>query len=350
MKKNYLIELWRFVASFIIASYHISFIFHTGWIFVEFFFMISGFFAFKHCMKKNKDTESENFPIIYTLKKLIKILPYSSIAIILMYIRQVSEFNLSLKESIKFGFYTFENLFLVNGTGMIPKTFMINDIYGISYMSVPPLWYLSVLVVALPIMIYLVQGLYRKLGLGLVGLFPCLIYGYIIMKDGTINGWHEKSGFYIILCLRGLAGLLLGGLIYYLSDALLGIQKEKEANNKNVLEWVLFIVEIGTFIGVIFISTLMKSEFEFLAVLLLVISLSITFSGITVTSNISGRLLKYLGKMSLPIYCIHPVVHYCMGGDDKVKFYIITFLAALFILLMVEGVNVCVGKRNTKKI
>lgn len=301
-------------------------------------------------MRQNKDIESENFPIMYTLKKLIRILPYSSIAIILMYNRQVKEFNLSFKESIKFGLYTFENLLLVNGTGVIPKTFMINEAYGINFMSVPPLWYLSVLVVALPIMLYLVQGLYKKLGLGLVGLLPCLIYGYIIMKDGTINGWHEQRGFYFILCMRGLAGLLLGGLIYCLSDRLHTIQKEKESNNKKIVEKILLLVEIGTFIGVILLSTLVKLEFEFLAVLLLVISLSITFSGVTVTSKIPGGILKYIGKMSLPIYCIHPVVHYCPGGDNIVIFYIIIFFAALFILLVIDGVTVYVEKRNIKNI
>ena len=46
-KKNNMVELCRFLACYVIFSYHAGGRFTTGWIFVEFFFMLSGYFAIK---------------------------------------------------------------------------------------------------------------------------------------------------------------------------------------------------------------------------------------------------------------------------------------------------------------
>ena len=46
--KNYYIELCRFLACMAIFSYHASWHLVGGWIFVEFFFMLTGFFMVKH--------------------------------------------------------------------------------------------------------------------------------------------------------------------------------------------------------------------------------------------------------------------------------------------------------------
>lgn len=317
----------------IIASYHIDYIFHTGWIFVEFFFMISGYFAFKHYISGKEVAEPEHFPVIYAVKKLLKILPYSSIAIILMFLKQTIEHNLSFREGARFAIYTLENLFLINGTGVIPKEFPISDNFTATYMPIGSLWYLTVLIVAIPIMLYLVRGTYKKLGLGLVGLLPFMIYGYIIMHDGSINGWHEGMGFYFTLCMRGLAGLLLGGLIYYISDKIRAGKKEGAGAAG------LFIVEVLSFAGVALIATLTVSSYEVLFIILLIISLSITFSGVTVSAKMHGAAFTFLGKLSLPIYCIHPVVRAFVGDENIGMFFLLTIAASIVMVVVVEGIG-----------
>lgn len=326
----------------IIVSYHISYVFNTGWIFVEFFFMLSGYFAFRHYMSGKEVSEPENFPVIYAVKKLLRILPYSAIALITLYIRQVIVNSLSLKDSVRYGLYVLQNLFLMNGTGMVPKYFKVRDDMVVKYMPLPELWYLTVLIVAIPLMLYLVRCAYKKLGLGLVAVLPFMIYGYMIMKDGSINGWHEGMGFYLTLCMRGLAGLLLGGLIYYISEKIKGRRQETSALSGTIL----LLAEIGAFAGVAMIATLRESSFEMLSVILFIVSLSITFSGVTVTSKIHGGFFTVLGKLSLPIYCIHPVVRYYFGADDKVKYYLITIAAAVVMAAVVEGIG-CLAKKRT---
>ena len=69
-------------------------------------------------MSGKEAAEPENFPVIYAVKKLLRILPYSAIALIALYIRQVIVNSLSLKDSVRYGLYVLQNLFLMNGTGM----------------------------------------------------------------------------------------------------------------------------------------------------------------------------------------------------------------------------------------
>ena len=153
------------------------------------------------------------------------------------------------------------------------------------------------------------------------------------MHDGLINGWHENVGFYITLCMRGLAGLLLGGLIYYLSEKL----KAKEY--KGITNAFLFVVEIGSFAGVALIAMREESSYEMLSVILFIVSLSITFSEVTATSRLHGDFLLFLGKLSLPFYCIHPVVRWYFESDDMLRFYLTTLAASVVMVMVVEGVG-----------
>lgn len=53
-----MVELCRFLACYIIFSYHAGGRFTTGWIFVEFFFMLSGYFAIKHLVRMEGKIEN----------------------------------------------------------------------------------------------------------------------------------------------------------------------------------------------------------------------------------------------------------------------------------------------------
>lgn len=63
-KKNNMVELCRFLACYVIFSYHAGGRFTTGWIFVEFFFMLSGYFAIKHLVRMEGKIENKaTYPI-----------------------------------------------------------------------------------------------------------------------------------------------------------------------------------------------------------------------------------------------------------------------------------------------
>ena len=71
---------------------------------------------------------------------------------------------------------------------------------------------------AMPVMMYLYLYLGKKIGPWLISFLPMLLYGYLIICDGTVNGWHADHGAFLAVDLRALAGMLAGGLIYVLSE------------------------------------------------------------------------------------------------------------------------------------
>ena len=59
-----MVELCRFLACYVIFSYHAGGRFTTGWIFVEFFFMLSGYFAIKPSGIPYEDLKPEDMVIM----------------------------------------------------------------------------------------------------------------------------------------------------------------------------------------------------------------------------------------------------------------------------------------------
>ena len=62
--------------------------------------------------------------------------------------------------------------------------------------------------------------------------------------------------------------------------------------------------------------------------------------------NTGWIFVEFFFMLSLPIYCIHPVVRYYFGADDKVKYYLITIAAAAVMAAVVEGIAWALKKRT----
>lgn len=78
-----MVELCRFLACYVIFSYHAGGRFTTGWIFVEFFFMLSGYFAIKHLVRMEGKIENKaTYPIQYTIDKFKRLLPYTTVGFV----------------------------------------------------------------------------------------------------------------------------------------------------------------------------------------------------------------------------------------------------------------------------
>ncbi len=252
MKKNVFIELLRFFAATIIVGYHTKFVFDSGWIFVEFFFMLSGFFAYKKVLQYKESGEVfKDFPVKYTLKKIWRIIPYTFLSMIIYVVVLLKDQLFSVGEETigRFVLYFIENVTLLNATGMIPSEVVLGDGWSMGTMMMPILWYIIVLFVALPVMMYLSYYLEEKIGLWLYTFFPMLLYGILIMSTGTIDGFHTELWMYPALCMRALAGLLLGALTYKIS-----IKIQDKINGKRAFAVLGGVLEIMIYTLVIYLS------------------------------------------------------------------------------------------------
>lgn len=334
--RNSYIEFLRFVASLIIALFHADYL-GRGWIVTEFFFMLSGYFAFRAVMQ-SKIGDNPNEPMGYMWKTIKKIFPYAVISMLLMFFVRVYKWNLSAKDSLFYFLNFLENATLLNGTGMIPPNYRINEDIIVGEMFLGPIWYICALVVALPVMIYLVRRYYGKLGLWMVTVLPLLIDGYIVMKDGTIQGWHMNLLGFITLDFRALAGLLLGGAVYWLSSVI----KEKDVNGFG--KSILFLVEILLMLSIFFFAYEKRTEYTLLPILAFVLSLAITFSGQTLTSYVHVKALNFLGKLSMPIFCSHCIIIELLGCDNWIVYLAEVIVLGLLLHLFITFFGIIIKK------
>lgn len=343
--RNSYIELWRFVACLVIFSFHTEGVFISGWIFVEFFFMLSGYFAMGHFIRR-KGQIDRNFPVSYTLGKFTRLLPYTTIAFLFNVSVIIWLYQLKGRELWLWLAYLPVNILLLPGTGAMPAGVAVTETLATGHMMEESLWYICVMLVALPVMLYVIMYLEKKFDKFLVTFLPLLLYGYLILSDGTIHGWHEGNLTFFALDIRAVAGLLMGGGVYYFSRW----WEKREYTFLGKL--VLTILEMGSMAVVLALAMVTRVPYDITEVLFLMLSLSLMFSQKTFTAQIRFRVFAYLGRLSLPIYCFHCTMYlmvlnlYPEKSTDVKRLitFVMVLVAAVVADMAISGGRKFIGK------
>lgn len=276
------VDLAKFLAAIMIIVYHmpqVNVAEHSmgGWIFVEFFLIITGYFSTKHfdgIRYTNRIKES----LVYTVKKFVPYLPYTVLATVLVYIWELLPDLLSGEAGIKSILVYFSKDFLF-------EIMLIMESYGNS--NVIPLWYLSALLLVFPLFSLLIQ-ITNRYGILLLSLSYALVYYGICGVNGDRT--HPNDLF------RVFAGLCLGAVIF----ETLYIFKYYVVKINKVL---LTIIEGMTYFAAILFTV--KDYSTRFVLLCFVVCLSIMLSNLSYSNRIRGKVVAYLGKVSLPIYAFH---------------------------------------------
>lgn len=292
------IELCRFLAAFCIVWYHFGYApilkpsgewacFRSGYLFVEYFFMLTGYFSVAHIEKSKCDikTNLDSFIGRYVLNKYVSLLPYMALSVL------VSYFLIFLGAYPKKEILNFPLEFFGLYDGFIPNPINIH------------LWYIGAMAITLPIVLYLniKMELQKFFYFSLV--VPILLYGYILNARGTLDVLAFQWGI-----LRAFAGMFLGCFIYYLSNIISHFQFTK------VGKLFLSIIEVATFIlAILYVSfqRLHNTQHDLFFVFIIIISLLCTFSRQSFSSYFTSSFLYFLGRLSMPIYFFHyPIIHW----------------------------------------
>ena len=229
--RNGYIDLLRFVAACIIMYFHFEiapFIrpdgtpgsFPSGGLFVEFFFMLSGYFAISSFYMSDGKLHIGK----YMLKKYVRFLPYTFFAVTFTYVWILICSNPSLFEAAKtLCMLPFEAL-LMRNTG----------INRVGHNGV--LWYLSAMLITMPIILYTARRFPTVFKEYLVWVLPLCFYGYVLSRYGTIRTTHWQ-----ISNIRALAGMLLGCNIYFIVHAVENIRFSSRGKT------ILTVLELGLF-------------------------------------------------------------------------------------------------------
>ncbi len=286
-----------------------SYPFQGGYIFVEFFFMVSGYYLIKGLEEGKVKNITE-----YMKKRCMQFFPYTTIVIVITYI-WIAYMTVSWKGRVKL-------------LMRLPLEISLLSNMHFTYTAVGWLWYIAAMLFVTPFICYLYLR-HKELFKRLVWAVPIVWYGHCFSKLGYLSVERTVGND----LMRASSELLLGGGIFYLARS---ISKRKipemAACLFRIAGWGLFIVAI------ILSYRLHQSEYDLYCIVCFFIALVLIESGIA--ADIKWKGLNFLSNLSMGLYFFHGfpakvITKYPLNAsvlERYVLFFITSFIGAAILL------------------
>lgn len=342
-KRNAEIDFWKFISIAVVVLHHSNLVlderrvfFKQGSLFVEFFFIVSGYLmalTASKLPKANIETLGGE-TVKFILKKIRAVLPTYIFSLVIIGTANIIRNGPEYITSARILKFPFAVLFL-EMTGI--------PVYNISGSA----WYLSAMFLSMFALYPILRScrdLFMKVISPLVSVF---IYGYFMRTDGFIGDPKNWFDFGCKGLWRGVAGICLGCAAFACSEWL------KTKYMYKGLPTLLSIASTGSMVlAVIFGYIHIDSKVQTIYVLLFFIAVVIMTSRVAPINKIyQNSFCAYLGKLSMAVYLCHPVcsrimnfasetfetaklIKYSTYGDE-------IFAAAFFIGGIMSGI-VCI--------
>ena len=347
MKRNYTVEFYRFITIIFIAIFHFGIQytgkFHWpkgGYLGVEFFFILSGFFLMREANKDKIKGESDSkLSVNYLLSKLKRLYP-DYLLIILIFI-----FCNIFKDKLFSAKYVFEWLYKEIWELLFLHDFGIPDIH----MSVTSTWFLSSLVINSYLIYYLILK-NKDLFVGFIApVTTILIYAYASRKYGSLSIQGEYSGIFYGALIRSWADICMGVLSYnFYSFMHKWLEYEKSANIKKYKKIIFLfnLIEIYMIVSCLYIINIGFKLDDFNIVIPFVVIIVLAFLNITFISRLlNKKIFKSLGEISYSIYLNHLLVSTILTVYFPNRNYKIMLIIFLIIsIVMSYGTNKFIKK------
>lgn len=288
----------------------------SAWIFVEAFFMLTGYFTTKHFRKtrKIKMDELAKDSLSYTFKKFSTFLPYIIIALLIGFI-----YTFMYRDYTPIGFvieFCKLPLELLFGSAFIPTS------------HCGPLWYLSAMFIVFPLFCLLVSIKKYKNIRTIFFLFIASLF----LLTGT------EADRYFLSLYRAFSSLVLGSLTF---EAASLFSKKKLSRAKKIF---LQICESLSFLFIIFIvmqhGNIIASyiQVRFCVLLAFFVMFMLIFSGQTYVSKIRIPFADILGAISLPLFLNHLSVFLIViklgSGLNPMLMALVSFTSSILVSLI----------------
>ncbi len=292
-QRSQLVELCRFVASVLIVCHHSEMLGHrthfvAGWVFVEFFFMLTGYFTARHVARRPPSQGPFREAVHYTRDKLARVVPFAWTGVALGVVAMLLRANLA-DEWLRMLLSVPYNLLFLQG---LPLHLPVVN-YDV------PLWYLTALMLFLPLLVATMRRMpsaYRRL---LCWFVPLVLLGHNLVVVGKLSVWEAG----VPKLMRGLADLMLGTLAYTIAEWVRGRATDR----------AMLLVRLGgvaSFAALCAIAGVLGVEGYEASVALVALAFVATLLVVTNERNyVEGRtpyaLCGYLGALSMPLFCLH---------------------------------------------
>ncbi len=285
MKRNGMVDIYRLIFILLIMTHHlyISGPFESAWIYVEFFFILTGYYTMKHYAGREEASfeDRAHEAIAYTLRKFKRIMPYVVIAVLLEY---GCDYIVDYLETGSLG----KRYMLFMMENMIYEVTLLSS-SGLAWTNLSPIWYLSAMFLVFPLFTLMLScKKMHKWYLGYLSwVLAVLYYGYV----GVIGkrDWPHDL-------LRAFVCLWLGVFVYGLSEV---IQKHRRG------KWftlAVTLLEAGCFALTIF-CTGYNTQNNKLIVFAFVIGTAALVSRCSYTAKLKGS--RIIGELSMVLFLMH---------------------------------------------
>lgn len=334
--RNGLIELLRFLAGIAIAVYHFEWVYMGApvyfvhyYIWVEFFFVLSGFFLTANVVKKADAPSDEAYEALrYGKNEFRKLYPLYLLAFLVSFVvgGGVSTpantlFNLwnAKWEILMCGMFGFGNTGRVYNGGGAPA-------------------YIPSLLCASMVLYYLLKHkktFYMSIG---APAFIFLGYGRIISQYGSLSQWTAYDGWLCAGIIRALAGMSVGTLSYLL-----------------VVEWLKgsrtrLAAALAVSLFAVYSLTAFRNYIEYTGLLLHVLAFALLIAAAyhvfgqnsAILSKTNG-FLNFLGRLSYPVFLFHYSILILLKAhlpgrsyQKAIIFFLLITLLTAFVIAVAE--------------
>ncbi len=261
-----------------------------GYILVDFFFIVSGYFFYNSVLKIKKKADIYHENINSTKKRLIRFLPYSVIIWVIGSIVLFFNNKISYSETL-LGFF---NTFLFDMSGV--NGYLMNG----------SLWYLSSLIILFFILTPIIYNNKDKFSKYFAPIIILFGLGYLYQRSEHLNVF--STGWNVIVydgLVRALVDINIGIVVYEISNYI----KEYIKNSKlkviilNIIQLILYALLFGF---IIFYKN--SGRCDYLVLIVISLALTTTFSSDYLGGKLDFSITRYLEKLSLPIFINHFVI------------------------------------------
>ena len=274
-KRNGLLELYRFLFALWVVWYHGFFIFKTeyfnhGYIAVEFFFILSGFYVLKSIEKYNeKSFWAGLWELLWSRIKALGL------------------------------------AFIIGLIFVVWYMFIEGQISQLGY-----LWYIPFMLLAF-IFVYILKRLVKnKLAIILI-LCSTVIASYLLLYLPVLEGWG---------LFRGLGGVSLGVLVSFIPKKDLKIKKIN-------LNWIITFILLGTTIYLAYLP-----KYNFISEYFLIFLIMPMLIYFTNTLTINSKILNFLGSLSFGLYAYQCILRVIEFYAPLQQYWFFLILVALVLL------------------
>lgn len=305
-------EALRFIFMIIIALWHFGRInpFTHGYIAVDFFFILSGYFIYRSYIKHKYDA------VEYTIAKLKRFFPEYIIVFVIA-------FFLKLQILLR------DNNIVTVLFNAISEGTLIHSIGIFSGNVNPPSWYISVLLIGGGIL-YSMLFYNKKLSVGII--FPLFIlfsYTYLLGFNGSIEQF-ATIGFVCQPLIRGMAGMALGVVLSVYSSK----YREVLAQKHEYLD--VFSLIAAVVVGVLLFENRNYDNMALLAFCMLVLSCSISNS--LMNKIFKSQIWAKLGGVTFEMLLVHSPIIWVMNNLTRsipLSSFEKSFLSVVYIIVVV---------------